>query len=330
MQDYNTILKRLQVKKNSGLMLAASYWRLGKIELAGLVAECGTFIGIQEGVGIVEANFCKQRLCPSCAWRRSVKIYGGTSHILDYLDEKYGKDIKYLFLTLTVKNVFLEDLGKAIDDMAEAFKRLINNKAWKRRVKGAMRTLEITVNYEKRTAHPHYHLILAVDRSYATKGDKTYWTQEDWQRVWQKAARLDYAPQVYIERIKAQKKVRDACKTKGERERADRRAAVAEVSKYIAKDADYLIDSRDAQMDPDVAERLTDYLVEQLFEQLRGRRLVSYTGILREAQRDLKINPEAGELVDEMRDDINQVIRRYHWAAGLGRYVPGRRGEGMR
>ena len=223
MQDYNTILKRLQVKKNSGLMLAASYWRLGKIELAGLVAECGTFIGIQEGVGIVEANFCKQRLCPSCAWRRSVKIYGGTSHILDYLDEKYGKDIKYLFLTLTVKNVFLEDLGKAIDDMAEAFKRLINNKAWKRRVKGAMRTLEITVNYEKRTAHPHYHLILAVDRSYATKGDKTYWTQEDWQRVWQKAARLDYAPQVYIERIKAKKKVRDACKTKEERERADRR-----------------------------------------------------------------------------------------------------------
>lgn len=186
------------------------------------------------------------------------------------------------------------------------------------------------MNYEKRTAHPHYHLILAVDRSYATKGDKTYWTQEDWQRVWQKAARLDYAPQVYIERIKAKKKVRDACKTKEERERADRRAAVAEVSKYIAKDADYLIDSRDAQMDPDVAERLTDYLVEQLFEQLRGRRLVSYTGILREAQRDLKIDPEAGELVDEMRDDINQVIRRYHWAAGLGRYVPGRRGEGMR
>lgn len=312
MKDYSTMLNRLQEKKNRGYLLAASYMRLGQRDRALLVADCGTYIGMAEtveGVGIVEANFCKQRLCPACAWRRSIKIYGATSRILDYLDEIEGRAIKYLFLTLTVRNVHLEDLGTAIDSMAEAFHRMTCNRAWKRRVKGAMRTLEITINRETGQAHPHYHLILAVDRSYATKGDKTYWTHEDWQRAWQQAARLDYAPQVSIERVRG------------------RKAGVAEVSKYMAKDVDYLIDSQQAQMGTEEAEALTDYLVSQLSKQLHGRRLVSYTGILRKAQQALRIqDPETGPLVDEVRGDIASAIKHYHWSAGLGRYVPATEG----
>lgn len=313
MKDYNTTLNRLQEKKNRGYLLAASYMRLGQPNRALMVADCGTYIGMAEtaeGIGIVEANFCKQRLCPACAWRRSIKIYGATSRILDYLDATEGKSIKYLFLTLTVRNVPLERLGEAINDMAAAFKRLTNNRAWQRRVKGAMRTLEVTINHENGQAHPHYHLILAVDRSYATKSDTTYWTHADWQRAWQQAARLDYAPQVSIERVRG------------------RKAGVAEVSKYMAKDVDYLIDSQQAQMGTEEAEALTDYLVGQLSKQLHGRRLVSYTGILRKAQQALRIqDPETGPLVDEVRGDIASAIKRYHWSAGLGCYIPGRNSE---
>ena len=197
MKNSSTTLHTLQEKKNRGYLLAASFERLGYPDRARLVQECGTYIGILdtgEGAKIVEANFCKQRLCPSCNWRRSLKIYGATSQILDHLDQQYGKSIKYLFLTLTVKNVPMSDLGKAIDGMAEAFKRLTNNRAWKNRVKGAMRTLEVTINHETQEAHPHYHLILAVDRSYATKNDDTYWTHADWQAAWQKSARLTTPP----------------------------------------------------------------------------------------------------------------------------------------
>lgn len=300
MKDYITALKKLQDKKNRGYLLAASYERLGDKDRAQLVADCGTYIGIQdtgEGAAIVEANFCKQRLCPACSWRRSIKIYGATSRILDHIDATEGKAVKYLFLTLTIRNVPLERLSETIDHMADAYHRMTCNKAWQRRVLGAMRTLEVTINPQTHEAHPHYHLILAVPRSYATKGDKLYWTHADWQAQWQQAARLDYAPQVSIERVRG------------------RKAGVAEVSKYMAKDTDYLIDGD---------EQLTDYLVEQLTAQLRGRRLISYTGLLRKAQQALRIkDPETGPLVDDLRGDITSAIKHYHWSAGLGRYVPG-------
>lgn len=309
MKDYITALTKLQDKKNRGYLLAASYARLGDLNRAQLVADCGTYIGIAdtgEGTAIVEANFCKQRLCPACSWRRSVKIYGATSRILDYIDATQGDTVKYLFLTLTVRNVPLPRLSETIDHMAAAFKRMTNNKAWQRRIKGCMRTLEVTINPETHEAHPHYHLILAVPRSYATKGDKLYWTHADWQAQWQQAARLDYAPQVSIERVKG------------------RKAGIAEVSKYMAKDTDYLIDSQTAKMGTEEAEALTDYLVSQLTEQLKGRRLISYTGLLRKAQQALRIkDPETGPLVDEIRGDVASAIRHYHWSAGLGRYVPG-------
>lgn len=308
MIDYTTTLQRLQAKKNRGYLLAASYQRLGDTDRAQLVASCGTYIGIQdtgEGAAIVEANFCKQRLCPACNWRRSIKIYGATSRILDYIDQQQGGAVKYLFLTLTVRNVPLDRLSDTIDQMSDAYNRLRNNRAWKRRVLGAMRTLEITINRETMQAHPHYHLILAVDKSYATKGDTTYWTHADWQAAWQQAARLDYAPMVSIERVKG------------------RKAGVAEVSKYMAKDTDYLIDSMDAQMGTEEAEALTDCLVRHLTEQLKGRRLISYTGLLRKAQQALRIkDPETEDLTDTMRGDVAAAIKHYHWAAGLGRYVP--------
>lgn len=309
MKDITITLEKLQEKKNRGLMLAASFERLGYEDRARLVLECGTYLGMAEEEGrvkIVEANFCKQRLCPACSWRRSLRIYSTTSQILDYIDAH--EKVKYLFLTLTVQNIPLYDLGKALDDMAAAFKRLTNNKAWQRRVKGCMRTLEVTINLDTMTAHPHYHLILAVDRSYATKSDKTYWTQADWQAAWVKSARLGYAPQVRIERIK------------GGREKG-----VAEVSKYLAKDSDYLIDSMKAQMGTEEAEAATDYIVGQLLQQLHGRRLISYTGILRKAQQALRLsNPEEAPLTDTIRGDVSQAVKRYHWNAGLGRYVPGK------
>ena len=263
-----------------------------------LLLDCGTYLGIAtttEGRrAIVEANFCKQRLCPSCNWRRSLKIYGNTSRILDYLDQTRGDGIKYLFLTLTVKNCPLPRLGEQIDAMSEGFKRMINNRAWKRRVFGCMRTLEVTINHETREAHPHYHLILAVDRQYATRNDATYWDHGKWVAAWQLACRLDYTPNVSIERVRG------------------RRSGIAEVSKYMAKDADYILDG-----EPEV----TDYIVLHLAEQMRGRRLISYTGILRDAQRALKItDPETGDLTDDIRGDIVGAIKHYHWHAGLSCY----------
>ena len=309
MKNDSIDLMKLQEKKNRGFMLASSFMRLGWNDRALLLMECGTYLGFAtttEGrTAIVEANFCKQRLCPSCNWRRSLKIFGNTSRILDYLDQTQGVKIKYLFLTLTVRNCPLPQLGAQIDAMSDGFHRMTNNKAWKRRVLGCMRTLEVTINHETMEAHPHFHLILAVDRKYATKNDETYWNHDQWVSVWQKSCRLDYTPNVSIERVRG------------------RRSGVAEVSKYMAKDTDYIVSAWENQIGTEEAEAATDYIVKNLQEQMRGRRLISYTGLLREAQQVLRItDPETGDLTDDLRGDIVGAIRHYHWHAGLACYRP--------
>jgi plasmid rolling circle replication initiator protein Rep len=301
MSNNSINLGKMQEKHEKTMLLAASYYRIGDKRKALRTLECGTYLGFAEipgeGMRLVEANFCDGRLCPTCNWRRSLRIYSTTSQIMDCLDRTYGKKIKYLFLTLTVKNIPGDKLSETIDTMADAYKRMTNNRAWKRRVKGAMRTLEVTVNHETQEYHPHYHLILVVDGKYATKNDETYWTHADWQHAWQQAARLDYKPDVSIERVKG------------------RRKGIAEISKYVAKDADYILPDNETE---------TDRIVTDLDKHLYKRRLISYTGLMREARISLGIgDPERAPLTDEVRGDIANAIQRYHWSAGLGCYVPG-------
>lgn len=297
---YNiTPVAKLQQTHSRGLLLAAAFARLGMDRQSIAVRECGTFLEVTtvgETDHITAANFCRERLCPSCIWRRSLRIYNTTSQILDYLDRQPDPP-KYLFLTLTVANCDGEHLAETLDSMAEGYHRLINNKAWKRRILGAMRILEITRNAETGLYHPHYHLILAVPRSYGKKTDKLYWTHQDWLEAWQKAARLPYSPSVRIEAVKG-----------------TRHKQVAEVAKYLAKDTDYIV-SDDTES--------TDTAVRVLYHSLHGRRLVAYSGVLRRAQQALRLmDPEDAPLTDTIRGDVATAIRRYRWSAGLGSYIP--------
>lgn len=294
--DISTKLERLQAKKIRSELLVESLKRLKRLDAAAAVQDCGTYIGFGEGGKILEANFCKHRLCPMCGYRRSLKIYANSSKILDKAEQMFGGQ-KYLFLTLTVRSCPIRELGQTLDDMAAGFKRLINNRAWKSRVNGCMRTLEITIDEAGENAHPHYHLILAVDQSYGRADDIRYWTTAQWGAAWAKAGRLGYNPVVWIERIK------------GGREKG-----LAETAKYLCKDTDYLIPGDEAR---------TDRIVDALCDELKGRRLIAYTGYLRKAQSALKIDPEGGDLTDSdtIRADIDQVVRRCYWSAGLRKYT---------
>ena len=300
MSKSSTNIVKMQEQKVIGLKLAESFRRPGDLDRASRVEQCGTFLEVstmsdgQEK--LTAANFCRERLCPACSWRRSTRIYATTSAILDYIDA-HDTDHKFLFLTLTVENCPAEKLGETLDEMAEAFKRMVNNRAWKRRVRGAMRTLEVTINHESDTYHPHYHLILMVPKDYAKKGSKIYWTQEEWAKLWQVSARLSYKPHVWIEAVKG-----------------GRQKGIEETSKYLAKDSEYILPGDPVR---------TDEVVAVLQEHLSGRRVISYTGDLLKAQRALKlVDPEAGPLTDEvLRGDIVTAIRRYHWNTGLARYT---------
>lgn len=73
--------------------------------------------------------------------------------------------------------------------------------------------------------HPHFHVILMVNKSYLTDST-SYISQERWTSLWKESLQCDYTPIVHIQPFRSA----------GGKE-------VAEVSKYTVKDNDYLVKS---------------------------------------------------------------------------------------
>ena len=295
-------------KKMKSSALAESYKRIGNKSKAGRVQLCGTDLVFKVNPNDINgkkklhsANFCKVRLCPMCAWRRSLKTFHQVSAIMDEIckDREYA----FLFLTLTIKNVTAAELSETLDKLFYGFKRLALTKEYKKAIKGSFRALEVTHNTNSRsksydTYHPHFHCILVVNKSYFKKSD--YIPQAKWVELWKRCMGLDYVPTVDIRKCSNNKK------------------SVAEVSKYSVKDADYIVEYN---------QELTDNAVETLDFALANRRLSAFAGVMRDAQRKLKLqDAEDGDLIntdgkdDELRPDLDYVLARYHWNVGLKNY----------
>lgn len=140
--DRNGILKDInktgkdnnwKERKKDNLNLANSYKRLGEKKYYRVI-DCSTFLefGVTKtsSLKLLQANFCKVRLCPMCAWRRSLKIFGQVSKVMDQVEKNYN--YRYIFLTLTVKNCYSEDLKDTLDLMTKSFNKLSERKAFKK------------------------------------------------------------------------------------------------------------------------------------------------------------------------------------------------------
>lgn len=296
-------------RKESTLDLAASYKRIGSNKYY-RVLDCSTFLEFRlttvNDLKLTNANFCKVRLCPMCSWRRSLKIFGQVSKVMDYVEENYN--YRYIFLTLTVKNCYGEDLRDTLDLMTKAFNGMTRRKAFKQAIKGYFRSLEITYNNKENTYHPHFHMILAVDNSYFTQS-RIYLSQENWTSLWQSCLKVDYTPIVDVRRIKA-----DDNQGFGK--------AVAETAKYTVKADDFLI--RDEK--GNIQENLTDEVVETLDYALHRKRLTSFGFIFKEIHKELNLDDsEDGDLTntdnEDLREDLTNIILRYQWNIGIKNYV---------
>lgn len=104
-----------------------------------------------------------------CSWRRSLKIFGQTSKVMNKALEE--KEYRFLFLTLTCKNVDGEDLSNQIDELFKAFTKITRRKTFKQSVKGWFRALEVT--------------------------------HKDWVELWKSCLKIDYDPLVNIKAFKA-------------------------------------------------------------------------------------------------------------------------------
>ena len=304
-------------KRKKSVLLSESYTRIGYDSKASRVASCGTELSFVYAIspdGVVSedgklhsANFCKDRLCPMCAWRRSYKIFGQVSRIMEHIGDKY----EYLFLTLTVPSVPAEELTETISRLVKAWSNLIRQKPFKTAVRGFFRALEVTRNNDPdsksyKLYHPHFHVVLAVPHSY---WKKLYITRDEWLEMWRKAYKDDSITQVDIRKAKS----KDAYQEAGAQEAINMlSSAVAEIAKYAVKDTDYI-----HEFDP----ALTDEIVTTLAGALARRRLTAYGGCFDDAFQKLKLDDaEDGDLVHINDETINPalalLIVKYGWTAG--------------
>jgi plasmid rolling circle replication initiator protein Rep len=293
---------------------------------------------------IIAATFCKRRLCPMCAWRRSMRIYANI-HAITTAPE--FSNLQFTFLTLTVKNCKGERLPETLDLITSGWRRLTSNKRQPIRQSflGTFRAVEVTYDgdriiskdrYYKKDKlgrcvykayydrlglkpgddnpnydmyHPHLHVLAAADESYFAPNGPKYITHGRLIELWRGATGAEYDPSVYIEAVKDN----------------EMHKAVSETAKYAVKVTD-LIDRPRA--------------VETLEPALKGLRLIAYGDLFKTVKARLRLDDELLEDVRKEEADeifrnrlIQKMLRTWNFGAKLydvrvlehGECIPGRR-----
>ncbi len=306
-------------RKVKTVTLAELYDKAGYPDYSERARTCATWLQYNvsaEGEKQLSAvNFCQLRLCPMCTARRARKAAWKLSQVLNLVEAQHGA--KFLFLTLTMKNVPGDKLGEALSQLTEAWDRFLDQKAIKRSIRGWFRAIEITRS--GRNYHPHIHVILAVDADYFSRESRKngkYLNQSDLIDRWQRALRVDYRPSVRIQTTKAKAGT-------GEARAAGCYKASLEAAKYAVKDEDYI--------DPKLPDKLAVEILRDYTTALRRRRLTAFGGWMKEAARALDAEnvEEDTDLVhaeeDSIREDVAELIETYNWHFGAGDYILARR-----
>ena len=326
-------------RKASNWQLIDSLLRIGQTERADKVASCGTQLQWCEDFTpprLVGANFCKDRLCNMCIWRRTQKVYSQVSSVMDVLEQR--NNFQYVFLTLTVRNCGGLELSKNIDWLFKAFGLFIKDKQVKKAFKGFFRSLEVTYHPEHAASlqfHPHLHIIFAVNKTYFRSpyyldldtireiwkhclevyyGDVSWMPDKDWTpgvgrpKLGTVRKSIGYDPVCYIEKVR--------CKLDDQGEYS-LKAAVCEVAKYTVTYDSVFGGNSYVEI---------DRAVQALSGALSGRRLCSFGGVLRDVARELQLDDAIdGDLVNtdnkKIRLDVGSVISWYNWNVGFGGYV---------
>lgn len=177
--------------------------------------------------------FCRVRHCPVCQWRRSLRWQAKVYQALPYLMKDYPR-VRFLFMTLTVKNCPIAKLRETLDVLRRGWVRMTQLKTWP--AVGWVRAVEITRGRD-RSAHPHYHCLLVVHPGYFQSG---YLSQAEWVELWRQCLRIHYRPILDIRVV-----VPDH---KPERRTApgptDIWGAVVEILKYSVKPSDMVKDHK--------------------------------------------------------------------------------------
>lgn len=308
-----------RTKKMKTVVLADLYLKAEYPDYAERARTCATWLQYNVSADgskqLSASNFCQLRLCPMCTARRARKAAWKLSQVLNAVEAAHGA--KFLFLTLTMKNVSGNKLGEALEQLTNGWISFMDQRQIQRSVKGWYRAIEITRS--GRNYHPHLHAILAVEPDYFSRESRKsgkYLHQEDLIERWQRALRVDYRPSVRIQTTRAKAGEGKALAAGGGK-------AALEAGKYAVKDADYI--------DPELPEQLAVDILRDYTTALRRRRLTAFGGWMKEAARALDADnlEEDRDLVhaeeETVREDVADLIETYNWHFGAGDYILARR-----
>ena len=297
-EDYAPHLER-NSKLCKLLLCLRQYKRYEKVFNCGNYTSWAFPSDFSEKPFIVHANFCKDRLCSMCSWRRSLKVFSQVSQVMNEIRDDY----RYIFVTLTLRNVPSAELTNGLDHLNQAFHLFHTYSKVRKAFKGYFKALEITRNKESewKEWHHHLHIIYAVNQSYFDDG-KQYISHKELKELWQRALGADYYPYVRIQTVKG---------SKTDDGFIDMGKALAEVTKYVLKDEDVFTGSIETQCRS----------VLTLTDALKGRRLCSFGGIFKQVARKLKLEDlEDGDLTDQdkLRSDVHYLVVNCSWTVGYG------------
>ena len=249
-----------------------------------LVKDCGTFLELlgdfeMENKKLHSANFCKNRFCPMCSWRLACKDSLEITILIEHLSKEENKE--FILLTLTAPNVKGDKLNDEIKKFNKSFERLIKRKEVSKVIKGYIRKLEVTYNSDTSsksydTYHPHFHIVIAVNKSYFTQS-KQYINRDRWLELWRESTGDSSITQVDVRKVNA-----------------NDLKAIYEMAKYSAKDSDYLI-SRP--------------VFEVFYKALKGKQVLTFNGLFKDAHKLYKL----GKLdIYKEKSDIVYVYKIYY------------------
>jgi plasmid rolling circle replication initiator protein Rep len=225
-----------------------------------LIENCGNTLQFDKQGDLVSADFCRQRLCPNCQRRNSLKMYSKFKVVESDL-AKQG--YKFIHLVLTIKNCDESDLSDTVTKLYKSSSKFFADKRIKQGFKGALRCLEVSYNKMDCNFHPHLHCLVAVKKSYFTS--RYYLNRDKIAEIWKKHLKIDYIPQVWLTKCDDN--------------------AVCEVVKYAVK-----------PLELSMSEIVQQKVLVALHSALHCRRLVQTYGIVKESAKINNVDFDADDL----------------------------------
>lgn len=283
LKTYQEFLIKDNKRKQSNLELSRVASELVENERINLtkkrvkaIVECGTFLQYAtdkkiENRRLFTANFCKNRYCPICSKNKSLKDARDVKIITEYLRDS---DFEFLFATLTAPNCQQSELKEEITKYNKALSKMLKDEKYNF-IHGYIRKLEITYNNDSSsksygTFHPHFHLLIAIDKSYF---GRKYLSKQVWLSDWRKAMNDSSITQIDIKKVSL-----------GRKNNIDK--SILELTKYITKDFDFYSDID---------------VFENFYKGSKGKQMFAFSGIFREAKKKLK-NKELEKYADSKKE----------------------------